>query len=234
MPEDNGHYTCDICGQSIHVGDGGNKNFLQHCGLQGCLQAARKATVSKASTANTNKITSFFSKAKGGDPKPTVSMTGFVARAPFSPPLLPHSSLNPLDQAGNKMAQSASNQQSAHPDVLAIALLDRLDLAIQDLPLHVPEAEDKDEMAQVVLGGGPNDPADTWEFLDCRLNGLLGYGVSVNKVARLMRHRPLGVKGLAGYIQGFVIDYSIAGVLLEGKIGVLLKAISLIKQCIVT
>ena len=110
MPEDNGCYTCDICGQSICIGDGGNKNFLQHCGSPGCLWAARKATASKASNANTGKITSFFSKAKGGDPKPTVSMTVFVARAPFSPPLLPHSSLNPLDQAGNKTAQSASNQ----------------------------------------------------------------------------------------------------------------------------
>ena len=112
--------------------------------------------------------------------------------------------------------------------------MDKLYLAIQDLPLHVPEAEDEDEMAQVVLGGGPDDPADAWEFLDHRLNGLLGYGVSVNEVARRVRRRPLGVKGLAGYIQRFVVDYSIAGVLLEGKIGVLLKAISLIKQCIVT
>ena len=112
--------------------------------------------------------------------------------------------------------------------------MDKLYLAIRDLPSHVPEAEDEDEMAQVVLGGGPNDPADAWEFLDRRLNGLLGYGISVNEVARCMRCGPLGVKGLAGYIRGFVINYSIAGVLLEGKISVLLKAISLIKQCVVT
>lgn len=55
-------------------------------------------------------------------------------------------------------------------------------------------------MTQVVLGGGPDDPVDAWEFLDCSLNGLLRYGVSVDEVAARVRRRPLGVKGLAGYI----------------------------------
>ena len=114
-----------------------------------------------------------------------------------------------------------------------MALLDTLELAIQDLPALIPEAEDEDKMAQVVLGGGPNDPADAWEFLDRRLNGLLGYGASVNEVAACVRHGPLGVKGLVGYIRGFVVDCNIAGVLLEGKIGILLKAISHMKQCVV-
>ena len=232
MPEDAGRYTCDICGQSIRVGDGGNKNFLQHRGSPGCLRAARKATASKASNANTSKITSFFLKAQGGDPKRTVSTTGFVARTPSSPPLLPHSS-DPPGQPGNKTAQSASNQSSAQPDAHAMALLDSLELAIQDLPSHIPEAENEDEMAQVVLGGGPNDPADAWEFLDRRLNGLLGYGASVDEVAVRVRRGPLGVKGLAGYIRRFVVDCNIAGVLLEGKIGILLKAISHMKQCVV-
>ena len=62
---------------------------------------------------------------------------------------------------------------------------------MQDLPLHIPEAVAEDEIAQVVLGGGPEDPADTWEFLDCRLNSLLGYSISVNKLAEHVRHRPL-------------------------------------------
>ena len=119
MPEDTGRYPCDICGQSICVGDRGNKNFLQHCGSPGCLRAARKATASKASNANTSKITSFFSKAQGGDPKHTTSTTGFVARTPSSPPLLPHSS-DPPGQPGNKTAQSASNWSSAQPDCYAI------------------------------------------------------------------------------------------------------------------
>ena len=47
------------------------------------------------------------------------------------------------------------------PDLHAIALLNSLDLAMQDLPLHIPEAVAEDEIAQVVLGGGPEDPVDT-------------------------------------------------------------------------
>ena len=82
------------------------------------------------------------------------------------------------------------------------------------------------------MGGGPDDAADTWEFLDRRLNGLLGYGVSVDEVAGLVRHGPYGVKCLAGYIQGFVVDYGIPGALLEGKVDILLKVISLIKRCV--
>ena len=234
-PEHDRNYACDICGQRICVGDGGNKNFLQHRGSPGCLKAAKKAaTASNARHAAQNavKITSFFSKATGRVPKPTSSTTGLMARTPFSPPLLPRSSLDQLDQPGNQTAWSAGDQPSAHPDPHAIALLDSLDLATQDLPLHILEAGDEDRITQVVLGGGPDDAADAWEFLDRRLNGLLGYSVSVDEVAGLVRRGPYGVKGLAGYIWGFVIDYGIPGALLEGKVDILLKAISLIKRCV--
>ena len=65
IPADDGSYACDICGKSIHVGGGGNKNFLQHHSLPVCLKAAKKATAASSArqaAQNTVKITSFFSK----------------------------------------------------------------------------------------------------------------------------------------------------------------------------
>ncbi|KAH8995049.1 hypothetical protein EDB86DRAFT_2804872 [Lactarius hatsudake] len=232
MSEEDGSYICDICHQCIRVGDGGNKNFLQHRGSPGCRRAAKK-TASKAREASkkTVQITSFFSRVTTSVPTPTTSTTGFVAHAPPNPsPLihLPTSDLPP--QPGNQVTLSENGQTSTRPDAHATALLDSLDHAARDLPSHILEADESDDTARVISGSGPDDPADAWEFLDHKLNGLVGYGIGVDKVAQRVRRGPLGVEGLAGYIRGFVVDYGITGDLLEGKIGVLLKAIDLVKQ----
>ena len=112
IPADDGSYACDICGKSIHVRGGGNKNFLQHRGSPGCLKAAKKATAASSArqaAQNTVKITSFFSKEAVKVPKPTGSTTGLAARAPLSPHLLPCSSSGPPDRPGNQTASSVGN-----------------------------------------------------------------------------------------------------------------------------
>ena len=89
-------HACDICGKSICVRAEGNKNFLQHCGLPGCLRATKKATTASSARQaeqNTVKITSFFSKEAVKVPKLTGSTTSLAACAPLSPPLSPVSPL---------------------------------------------------------------------------------------------------------------------------------------------
>ncbi len=123
---------------------------------------------------------------------------------------------------------------SAHPDqgpdAHALALLASVTLTAQELPSLIPEAEEHDDMARFVLAGGPEDPSEAWEHLDLGLNRLLGYGVDIEDIAQRVRRGPLGVEGLTWYIRSFVVDYGVAGALLEGKLERLSKAIELVKQ----
>jgi hypothetical protein len=111
-----------------------------------------------------------------------------------------------------------------------LSLLARIDRATEDLPSLVPLAEENDDMALVVSAGGPEDPSKAWEHLDRGLNRLLGYGANLEDITQRMRRRPLGVEGLTQYIHGFVVDYSVTGELLEGKLERLYKAIEVVKQ----
>jgi hypothetical protein len=117
-----------------------------------------------------------------------------------------------------------------HPDAYALALLARLDHAAQELPLHVPEAEANDEIACILSVEDPNDPSEAWEYLDPALNRLLGYGSSVEDIIQRMQRGPLGVAGLSCLICRFVVQYGIAGSLLEGKLNILFSAIDTLKE----
>jgi hypothetical protein len=91
MPEEDGNYTCDLCHQSIRVGDGGNKNFFQHHGSPGCLRAAKKIASTAKQAAKTVTITLFFSKATKRIPTSAAgSARGAPSFPPIPPPLLIH------------------------------------------------------------------------------------------------------------------------------------------------
>ena len=125
---------------------------------------------------------------------------------------------------------SADTERDGCPDAYALKLLAQLDCATQALPKHVPEAEAHDEIACVLSVGDPDDPSEAWEYLDPALNRLLGYGSSVEDVAQRVRRGPLGVEGLGRLIRRFVVHHGITGSLLEGKLGILMSAIELLKE----
>ncbi|KAF8259168.1 hypothetical protein EI94DRAFT_1707336 [Lactarius quietus] len=141
-----------------------------------------------------------------------------------TPPHLP--TPGPLRQA----SPSVSAHPGPGPDAHALALLANITPAAQELPSLVPEADEDDDIARVILAEGPEDPSEAWEHLDRGLNRFLGYGVDVEDIALRVRRGPLGVEGLTRYIHGFVVEYGITGGLLEGKLERLLKAIELVKQ----
>ncbi|KAN0137689.1 hypothetical protein V8E53_004514 [Lactarius tabidus] len=86
-----------------------------------------------------------------------------------------------------------------------------LDWAAQELPIEVPEVDANDEIACILSVGEPDDPSEAWEYLDPVLNRLLGYGSSLEDIARCVR-------------------YGITVNLLEGKLEALSKAIELLKE----
>ncbi|KAF8263204.1 hypothetical protein EI94DRAFT_1773013 [Lactarius quietus] len=96
--------------------------------------------------------------------------------------------------------------------------------------MDVSEAEVHDKIACVLSVEDPDDSSEAWEYLDPALNRLLRYGSTVEDVAQCMQHGPLGVEGLGHLIHRFVVKHGITGGLLEGKIGILLSAIEMLKN----
>ncbi|KAF8267318.1 hypothetical protein EI94DRAFT_1801802 [Lactarius quietus] len=240
-PDEDGFYTCDLCCMKIRVGCGGSKNFLQHRSSLVCLRVAKKRE--KPKTSQTNTIQSYFTKATySGTSNQNNSQTkaqtknaqgqaqgtskgarqGIAPKA--TPPHLP--TPDPLRQA----SPSVSAHPGPGPDAHALALLANITCAAQELSSLVPEADKDNDIAHVILAEGPEDPSKAWEHLDRGLNRFLRYSVDVEDIALQVRRGPLGVEGLTRYIHGFVVEYSITGGLLEGKLEQLSKVIELVKQ----
>ncbi|KAH9168605.1 hypothetical protein EDB89DRAFT_1909186 [Lactarius sanguifluus] len=231
-PDEDGFYTCDICCMKVRVGDGGSKNFLQHRGSPGCLKAAKKSDSkldSKPKASQTATQSGASSKKNQGV---TPSITPFIVPQAAPPPKsslpAPGRACDPLDEPRTTRRASARPEQGA--DGPALALLANITCVAKELPLHIPEAEEHDDIACVILAEGPEDPSEAWEHLDRGLNQLLGYGVDIKAIEHRVRRGPLGVEALTRYIHGFVVDYSISGGLLEGKLERLLKAIERVNQ----
>ncbi|KAF8265195.1 hypothetical protein EI94DRAFT_1702678 [Lactarius quietus] len=178
---EDGFYTCDLCCMKIQVGCGGSKNFLQHQSSPACLRVAKKREKPKMSQMNV--IQSYFTKAmysrtSNQNNSQTKAQTknaqgqaqgtskgarqGIVPKA--TPPHLP--TPGPLHQA----SPSVSAHPGPGPDAHALALLANITCAAQELPSLVPEADEDNDIACVILAEGPEDPSETWEHLDHGLN----------------------------------------------------------------
>ena len=218
----------------VRVGCGGSSNFLQHRGSPRCLKA-EKWRNSKPKASQMKTINSYFTKATQGgtSSEQNQAQNGGAPDSEAVPhprsfllmPGLPH---EPFGESRTKPRISARPDQG--PDAHALALLADITRAAQELPSHIPEAEEHEDMARVVLAGWPEDPSEAWGHLDHGLNRLLGYDVDIEDIAHRVRRGPLGVEGLTRYIHGFVVDYSVPGGLLEGKLEKLSKAIEFVNQ----
>ena len=204
-----------------------------------CLRASQKGSLAQTKL-QVNKIHSYFTKAtqdgtQGTSSKQNRAQNEVVRKAApkaAHPPKTPLPTLGlPHEPLGDTLGDTSTHSNPA-PDAHALILLASIDRAAQELPSTIPEAGEDGHIAQVVLAGGPEDPSEAWEHLDRALNRLLGYGIDINEIAQRVRRGPWGIGGLTQYIRGFVVEYGIAGALLEGKLERLLKAIELIKQSV--
>lgn len=84
--------------------------------------------------------------------------------------------------------------------------------------------------AMECFGGGwpiPEDPKDVWEVLDPFLNGVLGWGKTVEVLAKDVRRGSMGLHGLVANLERYVKEYGLMGSLFEGKFRILFEAISI-------
>jgi hypothetical protein len=202
-PGDDGSYECDLCHQKVRIGGGGAKNFVQHRGSPACLKAAKQNKTQANQAGNKTKtLLLFFSKVTHS-PRTVVTPTSgpicttslltddnrsSVARThtlPQSRLRLPSPTLS--HQSSIQGSLSAEREGYRQPDAYALALLAKLDRAVQELPIDVPEAEAHDEIACVLSVGDPDDPSEAWECLYPVLNRLLGFGSSLEDIAQHVR-----------------------------------------------
>jgi hypothetical protein len=65
---------------------------------------------------------------------------------------------------------------------------------------------------------------DAWEMADRALNGAIGYGKTVEDIAKIIRRGPRGIDGLCKWLRILVSELQVDEVLLEGKIKHLIGA----------
>lgn len=94
--------------------------------------------------------------------------------------------------------------------------------------MTVPEGGDDDLLARFAARPPVVTMDGAWQVLDPMLNGICGWGASVEQVAGLIRRGPKGMEGLVEYVEHFVVAYRIAGGLLEGKCAILVKAMNFV------
>lgn len=115
-------------------------------------------------------------------------------------------------------------------DQTSMELITRLKKATARLPDSVAFATADDALARFSgdPSAGVSEVDEAWEMVDQVLNGVIGYGVSVEKVAAIIRRGSLGMDGLCNWLDVCVRKLKIGGALLEGKVQRLMSAIDLL------
>jgi hypothetical protein len=127
--------------------------------------------------------------------------------------------------SGLQTTPVVSKIASPVPDIYALNLLAVLEKAVKSLPA-IPEANDSDELAVFAQSIPTNlDKENAWEFLDPLLNRFLGFDRSLESISEALRGGEKGLAGMVHYLRVFINEYGIAGVLLEGKVQRLIRAI---------
>ena len=128
-----------------------------------------------------------------------------------------------IDDHWHDSDTSHSDSESLSPPS---PLFQRFRTVINTLPHTVPVAVSTDSFA--CFSGNPiielGADEDAWEVVDKALNRVIGYGVSVESVSRLIRRGDLGIDGLYRWLRICVTDLKIEEALLESKIGRLIDA----------
>ena len=236
----------------MRIGLGGESNWTAHTESG----AHRKNEASKKSTSA--KLTSFFKKKlPGSSPKSSATAPSLLRNPTHSFSLRdsthssflhdPTRSFSSSSQAGLSSAPHIVNSPNNDPIVIELdgspspppmiapsssttSLLSELERVSVSLPLSTPEGTEMDILARFSV-----DPVleleagdDAWEMADRALNGVIGYGKTVEEIATIIRRGPLGMDGLCRWLKILVSELQVDEVLLEGKIKRLIDAMVLL------
>ncbi|KAI0309878.1 hypothetical protein OF83DRAFT_1179123 [Amylostereum chailletii] len=217
----NGAVTCPDCQEIVQLSNGGINNFKrQHWKSKKCLKNKEKRKKKEKEKKGTYTLGSWFSASSPhpksvpsmvSSPAPITARTSTARPQPaLSLPLAPAPVFASGHQNHSRSSTPVPSSHNLEDNALvcqhAVALLQKLNTAIEHLPVPVPEARETDQLAEfVAIPDIDIDPREAWETLDPILNRLLGYGATVEDVAKLVRRGDMGVAGLRRYIEHFVV-----------------------------
>jgi hypothetical protein len=107
------------------------------------------------------------------------------------------------------------------------SLLSKLECVSISLPLSTPEGTEIDALGPCLVGTPLLEleaGQDAWKMVDHALNGVIGYGKTVEEIVQIIRRGPRGMDGLCKWLRILVSELQVDEVLLEGKIKCLISA----------
>jgi len=132
---------------------------------------------------------------------------------------------------GDDLGDDTTPASAADDDVSrGLALLRKLRDTVTRMPVSIPEAEagSGDVFDRFFMSAGAveiENADDAWEKIDPVLNRLVGYGMRAEDFAVHLRRSPFGMHGVVEWVGGQVTAWKVKGSLLEGKVGVMLRAL---------
>ncbi|KAK6988301.1 hypothetical protein R3P38DRAFT_3444435 [Favolaschia claudopus] len=181
---------CPACKERVHCGPSGINNLLKrHKGSAACLAAKAKRKKGKKSKLKDTPILSWL--------RPKAARVPSTVTAP--PPII-------TSAVSTRLPSSSASSRSRFSSA---SLLGQLEAAISTLPNTIKEATNQDILA--AFAGEPslavpaNVPAvEIYEHLNPMFHRTLGWNMSVEDTAQLLRRGEKGLRGLLNFIAYFV------------------------------
>lgn len=223
----------------MKIGLGGESNWTTHT-----ESAAHHKIEASKNTSSNSKLTSFFKKKLPGssfrslpsaaaapsllsNPTHTFSNSSQVGLS--SAPHIdntPNEEFIVIDLDASDLPPSPPTIPPSTGTVSTVSLLSELEHVSISLPLSTPEGTEMDVLAR--FSGNPllelEAGEDAWEMADRALNRAIGYGKTVEDIAKIIRRGPHGMDGLCKWMRTLVSELQVDEVLLEGKIKRLISA----------
>ncbi|KAJ6553180.1 hypothetical protein B0H19DRAFT_949897, partial [Mycena capillaripes] len=218
--DEEGFGVCPDCKFRIHCGPVGVANIRKrHVGSQTCRDNQKKSVKDLKPTKNQSLL---------GFLRPRASKTPSTVTAPAPIKLVNRASVP------TGILNSLSSQESTLSTTKTrTALLGQLEAAIKKLPATVPEATESDVLAVFAVDPsgyvGAKVPApEIFEHLNPIFHKVLGWNMSTEDTAGILRRGPLGLDGLLGFFQYFVEKRGVREQDFSAKIHQVLDAIALL------
>ncbi|KAJ7709260.1 hypothetical protein B0H16DRAFT_1822031 [Mycena metata] len=218
--DDEGFVVCPECSERVNCGPAGINNFVKRH-KPGVSQVCKTAKAKRDKKPRQDgKLSGWFTQRA-----PLVRSTVAVP-APIPPVNTPRPPVFPLPPPSINPA-SVPSRSSNTPQ----SLLDQFRAAIKTLPATVPEATDSDVLS--IFGGDPAQVIDAtvpaneiYEHLNPLFHTALGWNMSVEETAQVLRRGHWGLDGLLRFITYFVTQRGVREQDFRAKIQQILDAIN--------
>jgi len=224
---------CEECKNDVRIGLGGEANWNTH--LQKPSKYFSQGQCAKNGHSSQKTLLSFFNKKEELIFSATESN---IQANPALPPVLRPSELFSVSSSHPVHISHEINQlEAGTPHILpgdsSSGLLARFTGVIQSLPDSVLLGTVYEPMG--AFSGNPSmqipEGDDAWETIDCMLNRVIGYGVTIEQLSSIIRRGPFGMDGMYNWVKVCIEELKIDEALPDGKVQCLIDAMLWLYVC---